>query len=465
MQYSTVNFSEIEAVSSRIDAEYYRPEFLKSDERLKRKKWDELGTLTASIKSFGAYSLCNQIEYRENGIPFLRAKDIGDGHIDFSDVLFIDAAANDLLWKSEVQPDTVLFTMSGTVGNTAIATTEFDYPVNANQDIAKIRTVEGLNPYFLSVFLRSLYGKNQALRLPVGSVQQHIFLWQLEKIIVPALEGAFQSHIERVAKSGLQLHTLAGRSFHKAQAVLLSELGLSDWQPQHHLSFVKSYADVQRAHRIDAEHFQPKYDDIIRAVRAYPAGWETLENLIQVKDKNYKPDMHTRYRYIELADIGGSGEITDCSEMEGQDLPSRARRKVETGDVTVSSVEGSLSRIAMVDQKYDQALCSTGFHVLRSEKFNSETLLVLMKSIVGQLQLKRGCSGSILTAINKDELKRLILPVLPSDIQAQITQNVTDSFNLRSQSKHLLECAKRAVDIAIEQDEQTATEWLSSETQ
>ena len=36
------------------------------------------------------------------------------------------------------------------------------------------------------------------------------------------------------------------------------------------------------------------------------------------------------------------------------------------------------------------------------------------------------------------------------------------SFDLRKHAKDLLEYAKRAVEIAIEQDEQTAIEWLES---
>ena len=59
------------------------------------------------------------------------------------------------------------------------------------------------------------------------------------------------------------------------------------------------------------------------------------------------------------------------------------------GDVIVSSIEGSLDSIALIRGEYDQALCSTGFHVVNSQTFNSETLLVLLKSIVGQLQLKK----------------------------------------------------------------------------
>ncbi|PKL52264.1 MAG: hypothetical protein CVV37_02110 [Nitrospira bacterium HGW-Nitrospira-1] len=190
MQYSIVNWKDHEPTSLRLDAEYYRPIFLQTERQIKSKEWDYLENLSESIKSFGAYSLCNQFEYIEKGIPFLRCKDIKSGRIDFSDVLYISHDANKLLCKSEVKPKTVLFTMSGTVGNSAIATEEIKYPINSNQDIAKIVTNRQLNPYYFSVFLQSSYGEKQVSRLPVGSVQQHVFLWQLEKLIVPNEDAA-----------------------------------------------------------------------------------------------------------------------------------------------------------------------------------------------------------------------------------------------------------------------------------
>jgi type I restriction enzyme, S subunit len=118
----------------------------------------------------------------------------------------------------------------------------------------------------------------------------------------------------------------------------------------------------------------------------------------------------------------------------------------------------------LIDNEYNQALCSTGFHVISSKTINPETLLVLLKSIIGQMQLKKGCSGTILTAINKDEFRKVVVPILPQEIQEEIRQKITESFALRRQSKHLLECAKRAVEIAIEQDEQAAIDWLERET-
>ena len=147
---------------------------------------------------------------------------------------------------------------------------------------------------------------------------------------------------------------------------------------------------------------------------------------------------------------------------QGEDLPIRARRKVAAGDVIVSSIDGSLESIALITKKYDGVLCSTGFHVVQSDVLNSKVLLVLLKSIVGQLQLKKGCSGTILTAINKEEFSKIALPKVKAEKQAEIEQKVIESFNLRNRAKDLLEHAKHAVEIAIEQDEQAAIDWLES---
>ena len=131
----------------------------------------------------------------------------------------------------------------------------------------------------------------------------------------------------------------------------------------------------------------------------------------------------------------------------------------------VSSIEGSLGSIALITEEYDNALCSTGFHVVESDVLNSETLLVLLKSSIGQLQLKKGCSGTILTAINKEEFSKIAVPKIRAEKQTEIQQKVLESFSLRDQAKHLLEHAKRAVEIAIEQDEQAAIDWLESISQ
>ena len=290
----------------------------------------------------------------------------------------------------------------------------------------------------------------------------HLNLSESREIVIPILTKDFQNKIKLVFSKSIDLKEQSSAKIHQAEHLLLAELGLVDWDPDPRLSFVKNYADTQRAERIDADYFQPKYTEIEDSVRSYSGGWDMLGNLVYIQDSNFRPEEEIEYSYIELADIGINGEITECMISVGKNLPTRARRRVEMGDVIVSSIEGSLDRIALVGQQYDQALCSTGFHVLKSKAIYPETLLVLMKSVIGQNQLRKGCSGTILSAISKSKLNSLHLPRVREEIQAQIQQKVMDCFNLRNRSKHMLECAKRSVEITIEQDEQTAIEWLDN---
>ena len=67
--------------------------------------------------------------------------------------------------------------------------------------------------------------------------------------------------------------------------------------------------------------------------------------------------------------------------------------------------------------------------------------------------------------MNDDDILDFSIPILPKEKQTEIEQKIIESFNLRKRAKDLLEHAKRAVEIAIEQDEQTAIDWLQSASQ
>ena len=96
------------------------------------------------------------------------------------------------------------------------------------------------------------------------------------------------------------------------------------------------------------------------------------------------------------SNIDNTGNIRGYLQEMGQNLPSRARRRIQENDVIISSIEGSIDKIALVSNEFHNSLCSTGFYVLNSNKINSETLLVLFKNKIIQQLLKQKCSGIIL---------------------------------------------------------------------
>ena len=332
------------------------------------------------------------------------------------------------------------------------------YLVRVKPDQSKV------TPEYLTAFLNTKYGVQDVRRRARISINQsNVNAEELKRVEIPLLCQYLQSRITRFFDIAFELLKESSQLHNMAQVRLLAEIGLLEWEPNSPLTFEVYFSELQRAGRFDAEYFQPKYQEIVEAIKGYAGGWDRLGNLVRAKAQNFVPDDDAEYRYIELSNIGGSGEITGCMEGPGKSLPTRARRRVVAGDVIVSSIEGSLGSIAMIDEEYDQALCSTGFHVINSDRLNSETLLVLLKSVAGQLQLKRGATGTILTAINRDEFSQVVLPLVSEEAQAAIREMVTEANDLRQESKYLLACAIRVVEMAIEQDEETAAGWLETE--
>ena len=62
--------------------------------------------------------------------------------------------------------------------------------------------------------------------------------------------------------------------------------------------------------------------------------------------------------------------------------------------------------------------------------------------------------------IYDDDMAKIPVPILNMDVQKEIAAKVQESFALRKQSRQLLEYAKQAVEMAIEQGEGVALKWL-----
>ena len=99
----------------------------------------------------------------------------------------------------------------------------------------------------------------------------------------------------------------------------------------------------------------------------------------------------------------------------------------------------------------------------KTNKINNEYLNLVLNSILVKEQINRDVGGSIILHWRPDQVKETVIPILAEKKQTEIQQKVIESMSLRKQSKHLLECAKKAVEIPIEQDERMAIDWLNAQ--
>jgi len=403
--------------------------------------------------------------YLSAGVPFVRISDLSDWIIDDAKLIYISKEDNARLSSSRLHVgDLVLSKVGSTIGVVSIVTDKIG-ECNISENNIGIRFPKSSaseEKKVILTFLNCKAGQTQILRAVSGNAQPKLNVSDIENLRIVVFNSMIKP-ISNLVDSAISLINESKKSYHEAEQILLSELGLLGWKPKHQLSFVKNFSDTKSAERIDSDYFQPVYDEIIEKVKHYKNRYKTINGCVKIKDKNFVPKDDVTYKYVELANISANGNINGFIEAKGKELPTRARRKVNTGDVIVSSIEGSLSCIALITDDLNNALCSTGFYVVNSDSLNSATLLVLLRSLVGQLQLKKGCSGTILTAIGDTEFKKVILPEVAPKTQEAIKQKITYMYKSKAQSKSLLEIAKIGVEMAIEKSEADALKWINQE--
>ena len=395
-------------------------------------------------------------------IAFIRVQNIKGGFdINDNDLVYISNKDNEKIKSSSLQEgDLILSKVGNSIGYFAKVSSDLGKcNISENNIGIKLSSYSDIEKSFILTYLNAKYANKLVLRRKSGNAQPKINvddLCRIPIIIFPKLSENIHNLIQ-LHEAYLNQSIL---SYKQAEDILNKELGITNIENTKNYS-VKSFSEsFGESNRLDAEYYQDKYDSIKELLDTK----ENVESLCHIYDNNYIPTNKQKYQYIELSNIGVNGEISGVEFFNGKELPTRARRLVKKNQVIISSVEGSLQSCALITEEYDGALCSNGFFIIDSDCISSETLLILFKSVPIQSLLKQRCSGTILTAISNDELKKISLPFIKLIVQKEITQKVQESFKLRKDSKNLINVAIRAVEIAIEKNEEYASQWLIENT-
>lgn len=395
-------------------------------------------------------------------IAFIRVQNIKGGFdINDNDLVYISNKDNEKIKSSSLQEgDLILSKVGNSIGYFAKVSSDLGKcNISENNIGIKLSSYSDIEKSFILTYLNAKYANKLVLRRKSGNAQPKINVDDLCRIpilIFPKLSENIHNLIQ-LHEAYLNQSIL---SYKQAEDILNKELGITNIENTKNYS-VKSFSEsFGESNRLDAEYYQDKYDSIKELLDTK----ENVQSLCHIYDNNYIPTNKQKYQYIELSNIGVNGEISGVEFFNGKELPTRARRLVKKNQVIISSVEGSLQSCALITEEYNGALCSNGFFIIDSDCISSETLLILFKSVPIQSLLKQRCSGTILTAISNDELKKIPLPFIKLIVQKEITQKVQESFKLRKDSKNLINVAIRAVEIAIEKNEEYASQWLIENT-
>lgn len=448
LEISVVKLSELNN-ESRIEAEYFSKENLK---------------LLANLSNYGCIPIFNvansvtdgihtSIDYDENSsINLISAGSPKENVFDLSRSVFISEKAHKENPRTALRKNDVVISTVGTIGNCAVVD-ESILPANSDRHVGIVRlNVEKYSPYVLSTFLLSKYGRMQTLRESTGNVQLSLFLYKIRELLIPNFSDTFQSKIESIVKSAHAKLEESKSLYSQAEDLLLGELGLKDWQPKNTLHTTKKFSDFAQSGRLDAEYYQPKYDDLFE--RLQKVDCKTIKEIQIINYRGFQPE------YVENGkiDVINSKHILedglDYENFEKTDEVSfnnAVRAQVKYGDILTYTTGANIGR-TQVYLSEKKAMASNHVNMLRVKDVNPIYLALVLNSKIGRLQTEKSCTGSAQVELYPDDLASFVIPILPESIQTKIASLIQQSFECKAQSKQLLEDAKRMVEAEIEKN-------------
>ena len=402
------------------------------------------------------------IDYSEDsGINLFSATTPRENYFDLSRGAYISEKAHKANPRTSLQENDIIISTVGTIGNCAVVNKDV-LPANSDRHVGIIRVKnDTFYPRFVSTFLLTKYGRFQTLRESTGNVQLNLFLYKIRELKIPNVSKEFQEKIENlVIDSDIKIKT-SKEKYTQAENMLLSELGLEDFHPSSEKVSIKTLKEsFLKTGRLDSEYYQVKYDDYLEKIECMEH--TTIKNEFE-QIKNNKKEGLGLYNYIEIGDVNvGDGRCTPNLIIE-KDLPANAKIVPQKDDLLVSKVRPNRGAISIVEEDYKNLVVSGAFTVLRKRvdsKYNVECLKTLLRTPIYLDWMLKFNVGTSYPVINDEDIMMLPIPLVKKEVQDEIASYIQKSQEYSKKAKELLQNSVKAVEIAIDKDEETAQNFL-----
>jgi len=409
----------------RIDAETYNPLYLTIEKKVKSKEYTTLGNIV-KLFSKGIFDIKAE-DYSEVGVPFIRISNLKNMIIFDNGFVYLDEETNEKYKKTQLGFSDIILSKTAYPAASLVNIEQ----CNTCQDTiaVKLKQNSSINPYYLVSFLNSKYGYYQMLRWFTGNIQMHLNLTDSKSIVIPILSKEFQAFIQDLFLQLIKYNEKLIDIYQKSMELLLREINFKDWKIKKQLAFCKNKSLLDNEHRLDAEYFNPMYDDAVNIIKRYDNGWDLIQNcFIQNKNK-IKIEKDNKYNYLEINGVNiSTGEIeTKC--ILGSNLPTNASLKLDKGDLIISKVRTYRGAISIINKK--NIIGSSAFVSLKEKgKLNKETLFLLLKTKPYLYLSKKFNKGTSYPTLTDNDILTLPLPLVNEKIQEKISQQFKTYFEL-----------------------------------
>jgi type I restriction enzyme, S subunit len=399
-----------------------------------------------------------------DGLPFfLQSADITTPFINADRMACVPEADWLRYPRGRIKAGELLIEVKGKAEKVAVVPDDFPSRTLVTGTCYKLTTHEKWQRSLLVAHLIGRYGAILKDRLKTNLLVAYIAKDDLYRIPVPNIGEALADRVHAIVQSSLAKRNEILQAQESASSALLSAIGLADWTPPEPLSYTARASDVFASGRFDAQYFMPAKEQVKQSLAVLP-GQLLSDRVNSIRDQ-WVPDRAPptmRVRNYDLTDA--LVPLLDAEkEPSFADEIGSMKKVFKDGDVAISRLRAYLKEVAVVRTGDD--ICSVGsseFIVLRpkDKAISPETLMVFLRSAPVQTILKWCQDGSQHPRFSEADLLSIPVPDAVATVSDQITKIVQDGFTARHRARKLLEAAKCAVEIAIEDGELAAMAYL-----
>lgn len=428
--------------------------------------FNDLGVLFSRFAK-GIFQI-NSDAYVEKGIPFLRILNLKNSTISEGNLVYIPELIHCSEIKTELRRGDIVLSKTAYPAASLVTLNK----CNTSQDtIATTFSNYGKSNYLAEavvIYLNCSYGRQLLWRQFQGNVQLHLGLEDGRKVPIPKMSMLFQKEIKKAFDRAVLKNTEVLAAYTEAEVLLAKRLGLASSLPCADKVNIKSFKDsFFISGRLDAEHYQRKYDQLENALAGYPGGTTTvgvladeITNGAEVREYQENGTPYLRIGDLKFLDVDASSvvRIDPISAKSGLE-----KIGLKAGDVLLSR-SGSLAVAAVVEPAWEDSLISSHLIRLRikDNRIDPYFLALFFMTLPGKMQIQKWSNGGVQPEISQPAVKVITVPILEWSDQQEIRRLILLSRKLRTNSDNLLQAAKRAVEIAIEQDEAAAMAYLTA---
>jgi type I restriction enzyme S subunit len=448
----------------RLDSNFWTANLLTN----KSIKYEKIGTHLINSQ----YGMSINMNEDKIGYPIYRMNEIHNMLCDTNINKYADVNQSDLN-KFKLKHKDVLFNRTNSyewVGRTGIfyQNVQQDY-MYASYLVRFIPNSKIITPEYLTCFLNTKYGiKAIKARARQSINQTNVNPEEVKEIQIPLLNMLLQNIIVSNFESANKKNIDSEIIYKQAEEIILSELELLNYKASNKIISVRTISNsFLKTNRLDAEYYQIKYDDIEEKIKNYRNGYTHLKTYIHsystgfaFKSEDYVDD--GKIDLIRINNIiNGQLNLSNSTKLRKEIAMQSKKDFVNVGDILIS-MSGTIGISCCITEPVEAVINQRIFKIT-PQNINSLVLMLYINSILGYYQFERIGTGGLQVNLSSEDIKNILIPKFEENIQQQIAEKIQESFKLRKHAIELLENSKKAVEMAVEQNEEIAIKWLEEQ--